>query len=79
MDMIPIDIPAPLHQDLVRLANERGRVLEELVRGFLADGLCREQNALQQQGLLQECYRVMAQDSQMEGESFLSLQDEAMG
>jgi hypothetical protein len=79
MDMIPIEIPAPLHDELNRMASLRGRSMQEMVRKFLADGLCREQDWLQQQHLLVECYQVMAQDNQVEGQGFLSLQDEAMG
>jgi hypothetical protein len=78
MDMIPIDIPGPLHQELTRLANQQGRPLEEMVRRFLAAGICREQEWPPQQHLLAECYQVMARDNQAEGEGFLSLQDEAM-
>lgn len=79
MDMIPIDIPGPLHQELARLASQRGRPLEEMVRQFLAAGICREQDWPLQRHLLAECYQVMAQDNQAEAEGFLSLQDEAMG
>ena len=79
MDMVPIDIPAPLHQQLLQLAGQRGRPLAEVVRSFLADGLCREQSWIPEQRLLAECYQVMAQDNQVEGEGFFPLQDEAMG
>lgn len=79
MDMVPIEIPAPLHDELNRLANLRGQPMVDMVRKFLADGLSREQSCIQQQHLLAECYREMAQDNQAEGEGFLPLQDEAMG
>ncbi len=79
MDMVPIEIPAPLHQQLQQLAGQQGRPLEEMVRELLAAGLCREQVWLPQKSLLIECYRVMAQDNRADGEVFLPLQDEAMG
>jgi hypothetical protein len=79
MDMVPIEIPAPLHQQLLQLAGQQGRPLEEMVREFLAAGLCREESWLPRQNLLMQCYRVMAQDNQADGEVFLPLQDEAMG
>ena len=79
MDMVPIEIPAPLHQQLLQLAGQQGRALEEMVREFLADGLCRQQGGFPHRDLLEKCYRVMAQDNQAEGEGYLSLQDEAMG
>ena len=79
MDMIPIDIPARLHQDLVRVASQRGLSLEAMIHEILADQVCREQDSLLQKSLLEECYRVMAQDNRAEGETFLHLQDEAMG
>lgn len=79
MDMVPIEIPAPLHEELARVAGLRGKSMEEMVHKFLADGLSREQDCLLQQHLLIECYRVMAQDNRAEGEGFLLLQDEAMG
>ena len=79
MDTVPIEIPAPLHQQLLYLANQQGRPLEEMVREFLADGLCRKRNWLPRQDLLAECYRIMSQDNRAEGEGFLPLQDEAMG
>ncbi len=79
MDMVPIEIPASLHEELSRLAQQRGQPMEEMVRKYLAAGLRREQDWLEQQSLLAECYRVMAQDNRTEGEGFLSLQDEAMG
>jgi len=79
MDMVPIDIPAPLHQRLLRLAGQQGRPMGEMVEKFLVDGLSREQDCLLQQHLLVECYRVMAQDNRAEGEGFLPLQGEAMG
>ena len=79
MEKIPIEIPAPLHQQLVILAGLQGRPLEEMVREFLSAGLCREQDWLPRQHLLAECYRVMAQDNQADAEGFLPLQGEAMG
>ncbi len=79
MDMIPIEIPAPLHQQLLQLAGQQGRPLEEMIRELLADGLYRQQVWFPRQQLLAECYRVMAQDNRAEGEGFLTLQDEAMG
>jgi len=79
MEMVPIEIPAPLHQELARLASQRGRPLEEMVRELLADGLCRHQVLLSRQHLLAECYRVMKHDNRDEGEGFLSVQGEAMG
>ncbi len=78
MDTIPIEIPAPLHQQLVILAAQQGRSLEEMIREFLSAGLCREQNWQPRQILLAECYRVMAADNQADGESFLHLQGQAL-
>jgi|YelNatPaOPRAMG01_1025707.scaffolds.fasta_scaffold66396_2 hypothetical protein len=79
MDTVPIEIPAPLHQQLVRLASQQGRPLEEMVREFLAAGLSRHQSWVPRHDLLAECYRVMQDDNRAEGEGFLPLQDEAMG
>jgi hypothetical protein len=79
MEMVPIEIPAPLHQELARLADQRGQCLEDMVREFLADGLSRELACLSHQHLLAECYRVMQKDNRAEGEGFLFLQGEAMG
>jgi len=79
MDTVPIEIPVLLHQQLLHLAREQGRPLEEMVRDFLAAGLCREQAGTPRQHLLARCYQVMAQDNRTEGEGFLPLQDEAMG
>lgn len=79
MDTVPIEIPVPLHRQLASLASQQGRPLEEMVRDFLAAGLCREQGWQPRQHLLARCYQVMAQDNRTEGEGFLPLQDEAMG
>ena len=79
MEKIPIEIPAPLHQQLVILASLQGRPLEEMVREFLSAGLCREQAWPPRQHLLAECYRVMAQDNRTDAEGFLPLQGETMG
>jgi plasmid stability protein len=79
MDMIPIEIPVLLHQQLAVLASRQGRTLEEMVREFLSAGLCREQAWQPRQHLLAECYRVMAQDNRTDAEGFLPLQGETMG
>lgn len=79
MDMIPIEIPAPLHQQLVILAGQQGRPVEEMVREFLSAGLCREQNCQPHQVLLAECYQVMAADNRSDGETFLQMQGQALG
>ncbi len=79
MDTVPIEIPVPLHQQLVILAGQRGCPVEEMVREFLSAGLCREQDWQPRQVLLAECYRVMAADNRSDGESFLSMQGQALG
>ncbi|GEM_PF-1668307 len=79
MDMIPIEIPVLLHQQLAGLARQQGRTLEEMVRELLSAGLCREQAWQPRQHLLAECYRVMAQDNRTDAEGFLPLQGETMG
>jgi hypothetical protein len=79
MDMIPIEIPVLLHQQLAILASQQGRTLEEMVHELLSAGLCREQAWQPRQHLLAECYRVMAQDNRTDAEGFLPLQGETMG
>jgi hypothetical protein len=79
METVPIEIPVLLYQQLVVLANQQGRPLEELIREFLSAALCREQEGRPRQHLLAECYRVMAQDNRVDAEGFLPLQGEAMG
>ena len=79
MDTIPIEIPVPLHQQLVILASQQGRPLEEVIREFLAAGLSREQDWQPRHALLAECYRVMSADNQADAEGFLHLQGQVLG